>query len=597
MEQAKAATHRALGIAQRLRPRHIGLASSTSLDVGLVAAVVLLVSSPALFTDQPFMLDYANSLWLAWVQGHAIASGIVPSYFLHTTGGGIFDPLYAFYGGTAWSTFGATQAILGGNAVIAFVGVTAVAVAAAYGGTLWLARQCGVPGLLAHVPALVFPTSAYYVANLYGRGDLAEFMATSAIPLLIASAVHLLRAERWTPLPALAFLGSIVIFTGSHNITLLWGTIVGVFAAVLLAALVRPKLPRLRRFAGLIGLSCLGLAVNAWYLLPDVFYAARTSIVALQRTYPHDAASFFNTPEVLFYPWRALPAGYSAAPGLYVQLPVWFLLWACGAGVFVWTRASGRSLTRVWLGIAVLIVVLLALIFSKPVWDVMPAPLTYIQFAYRLVTFVTLAITGLVLVGTVAIARSRGRAAQALRVSAAGAALISVSLCWWQVWVLKTEPAPVPAYYASRSQALVSVTTFPPMSWYAGIPYADHRARLYPVAPNRAVTIDPRLVHRDRFSGWIAFPAGTAPVLTNIVGGSYLVRIEGLRRLGRNSQGYAVVQRTEPGSGPVHVVIETAASGPVQVGRWLSAVGLLGSLIVVVALALRSRVQWLRRLL
>jgi len=169
------------------------------LDVGLVIAVVLLVSSPALFTRKPFMADYVNSLWLSWVQGHAIADGIVPSYFLHTTSQGVFNPLYAFYGGPLWSVFGAAAAILGGHIVIAFVGVTAVAIGAAYGGTLWLARQCGVQGLLAHVPALVFPTSAYYVTNLYGRGALAEFMATSAIPLLIASAYHLLRAPRWTP--------------------------------------------------------------------------------------------------------------------------------------------------------------------------------------------------------------------------------------------------------------------------------------------------------------------------------------------------------------------------------------------------------------
>ena len=73
-------------------------AHTVVVDIGLIAAVVILVSSPELFMDEPFMLDYANSLWLSWFQGHAIADGIVPSYFLHTSLS-IFDPIYAFYGG------------------------------------------------------------------------------------------------------------------------------------------------------------------------------------------------------------------------------------------------------------------------------------------------------------------------------------------------------------------------------------------------------------------------------------------------------------------------------------------------------------------
>ena len=81
---------------------------------------------------------------------------------------------------------------------------------------------------------------------------------------------------------------------------------------------------------------------------------------------------------------------------------------------------------------------------------------------------------------------------------------------------------------------------------------------------------------------------GTAPVLINIAGGPYLVRIEGLRRVGRDPSGYTVVQRLKPGNGPVHVVVETAKGSAVRLGRWLSVAGLLGSLIVLVVLAIKS---------
>ena len=112
----------------------------------------------------------------------------------------------------------------------------------------------------------------------------------------------------------MAFLGSVVVFTGSHNITLLWACVVGVFTVAVQAALVRPKLPTLGRMASVIGLVCLGLAVNAWYLLPDVLYAARTNVVADQRTYPTYAAAFFNTPQVLFDPLTRPPGRLPRRP-------------------------------------------------------------------------------------------------------------------------------------------------------------------------------------------------------------------------------------------------------------------------------------------
>lgn len=296
---------------------------------------------------------------------------------------------------------------------------------------------------------------------------------------------------------------------------------------------------------------------------------------------------YFNTPKFLFNPLRSVPA-QSGTPALYVQTPVWFLVWALAAGVFIWVRCPSRSLRRVWFGLVVLITILVALIFSKSVWNVMPAPLTYIQFAYRLVTYVTLAVAGLVLVSSVAITRRGGRATRALRIAAAGASVVSVGLCMWQLWVPTTEFGAPPSYYASRGQALRSVNALP-KRWYAGMMYADHSAGVYPVAADRVVTFDPAGVHRDRFSESIAFPPGLAPVLTNIVGGAYMVKIEGLRWLGRNSAGFAVVQRTQPGQGPVHVVIETAAMP--RLARWLSAAGLLGSLVVLLALARRSRIR------
>jgi hypothetical protein len=57
----------------------------------------------------------------------------------------------------------------------------------------------------------------------------------------------------------------------------------------------------------------------------------------------------------------------------------------------------------------------------------------------------------------------------------------------------------------------------------------------------------------------------------------------GVERVGRDYYGYAVLRRVKPGSGPVPVVIETARSPAIVVGRWLTVVGLVGVITLLAA--------------
>src|SRR5439155_19099184 len=187
------------------------------------------IASPLLFTSDGFAPDFTNAIWLARYQQHLIAAHLHPTLFLHTDQLGVFYPQFAFYGGTLFALTGALAAALGGSTIVAFEIVTVAAIAAAYGGVFWLARQLGVRGLLAHAPALVFVTSAYYVTDLYGRGAWEEFMAVSALPLMLAASLRLLRG-RWRAGPVACLVAASVVFSGSHNITLLWGSTVAVVA-------------------------------------------------------------------------------------------------------------------------------------------------------------------------------------------------------------------------------------------------------------------------------------------------------------------------------------------------------------------------------
>src|SRR5437870_149883 len=128
---------------------------------------VLVLASPMLLTRRALGTDWTNHLWLVWKQGHQFGSLLHPSYFAHGDYIGVYYPDYAYYGGTIYALTGGIAAVLGQRPIVSYVGITVVAFAMAYGGWTWLSSQAGVRGWRAHVPALVFTTSAYYLANLY----------------------------------------------------------------------------------------------------------------------------------------------------------------------------------------------------------------------------------------------------------------------------------------------------------------------------------------------------------------------------------------------------------------------------------------------
>jgi hypothetical protein len=127
-----------------------------------------------------------------------------------------------------------------------------------------------------------------------------------------------------------------------------------------------------------------------------------------------------------------------------------------------------------------------------------------------------------------------------------------------------------------------------PRTWYDRGVYHDVQAPpvttpLVATPGERVLIIEPNLVKGDRFEAWMNVPPGSRPIQTNIAGGSYLVHISGLRRIGRGARDDAVVQRIGGGSGPVHVVVETNHSFLIDLGWALSALAILVILVVVLA--------------
>jgi hypothetical protein len=536
-------------------------------DALAALVVTLVIGGPALFTRNGFMFDFTNHLWLVYVQDVAISHHLLPTYFISTAGNGVDYPVFMFYGGTLYALTGAIAAALGDAVVVAYVGVILMAILAAYGGLVWLARQVGARGWAAHAPALAYVTSAYYVTNLYGRGAWPEFVATSTLPLLFASGWRIARSPKLELLPASLFVVAAIIFTGSHNVTLLLGSL---FVAALLLGLRlgvgfnRVRLGGRHRAGWLAGLFALAVAVNAWFLLPDVLHASGT--VAASRSYSWQITQEFNTPWMLFDPLRAVPTA-SSTPGLFVQAPDWFLLWALGTGAMLWS-VSARSLRSAGAVLLVLLAVVLTLILSSGVWNSLPQTLRDMQFPYRLNTYVALAVSGLVLVGVLSVQsaeRVPPRRRAWLWSALGGAALVSVSLCVWQLTVPNVD---LPLSYRNRDDVFTSVHATP-RTWYSFDDYADNTQRVVPMIGD-PVMLNPDAATADRTAFTIDAPSGRTPFALDIQAGPYAVAIGGgVERVGRSQAGDAVVRRVRPGSGPVRLTL-SPAGGSVAVGRWVS---------------------------
>ncbi len=338
--------------------------------------MVLLVASPLLFTEHGFNLDLTNNLWLGNVQRLDAFHGLFPSYFTNTTGDGIFNPIFAFYGGSMCAILGNLAFVLGGNVVAAQDAMTVAAIIAAYWGLYWLGRQLGLSRWFAQAPSVAFVTSAYYITNLYGRGDWLEFLAVSSLPILAANAPR--SAPRSRMESSLAIISWVLcsFFTGSHNITLLWGTAFLCLVALALVIFCGRDSVNLGSLLSLLGVGLMATLTNAWALVPNLLDAGKTASTIGGSIF----AVFFDSWSVIFYPFRLVAKVVDDAGPIRTG-PVWFIVWSVvgGATVLLQHKRS-RELTKPWVAMLVVLAITLSVMMVTPIWFHMPRPFVFIRF-------------------------------------------------------------------------------------------------------------------------------------------------------------------------------------------------------------------------
>jgi hypothetical protein len=584
---AIAPVRRALGAG---RGTSIGHIARLAVLVGAPVLLVLVLAWPMLFTNGDFNEDWAHHLWFIWNQSFALRDNHQPSFFLNTEYS-VFYPQYAFYAGTL-DVIGGLLSLAAGNAPIeTYVLMYLLGFAAAYGGWYWLARAAGLDRWWAHIPGVIFITSAYYLTLIYARGDLSEFMGVSMIPLMVAAGVSVLRAERLRLWPALALVLASVVFFGSHNLTIVWGS---TFIA-LMGALVVICIPRAREWLSwraAVRVSVLvipALLVSAWFLLPAVAYESHTQI---SSEYPLWRLTLKGTMDLVSAEnlFAVSPASAVHGSEFVLSLPILAMAWSLLSILVCWRARLRGAWVRALLICAGLTVLTTVVMTHAGLVLALPRPYAILQYAYRLESYVILAVCGAVLAGLVALrdGTRRTRLWTWLLVPILLVAVVGA--------IQQTDAYP---RVGDRQEAIKSRTK----SEFTQRILTDYSDGALPQLADSAgrpteVFFPAGAIRGDRISEVVHLQPGRL-VYSNIGGGPELVHVTGARIVGVDPSSNDILEigpgtrrsKASAGShGPAWtevITLSTASGLPIRLGRLLS----LASLVFLLALFLMLAVR------
>jgi hypothetical protein len=575
-------------VTESRRARHQTFLQRTT--IWIPAGVISLLMLPLAVTNRTFGDDWTLHLWLVRQQEMNIQANGRPGLFLSAKPYGAFYPIFAFVGSGIYSVGGYLALALGGRPILAYKLLYLGALCLAYGGMTWLSWQLGLRGWRSQIAGLVFVTGSYFLTDMFGQGDLGELMALAAIPFVMAAVAAVTTAPRLKPVHLLGVVLGVFVLTGSHNITLLYGTIfLALLAIVLLGAHTPSRLSRLPwlRFPALVAAAAIGVGLNAWYLLPDLRYGTTTFTAAKNQT---------DTPTTLLTQWRLLLDPFSRASQVHGRdlrfaIPWMFAVWAIVVAVIAWPRIDrvGRRLIGLLLGLAALY---LLLIVSKTPWTWFPRALYNIQFTRRLGAYVLLTTAVLVMVVLVRQAHANEATRRTTSAALAAIAVFTVVMATWQAWDTHST-------YSVRGRELTAANNFAdvvvadsytvPPSWYTSGLFRRATGAVIDLGTAHTLNVPEAAVRGSTFSGPVAARKGPLPFPTNISAGEPLVRITGITPIGFNLSGFVVAERSAgtSGLGPVNVTISQAPTRLLRTGALVSKLSLaaLGALLAWTVLA------------
>lgn len=552
-----------------------------------IAGLVIGICVWPLITERRFLLgDWFQHMWYIWHQETSLRLHHLPSLYAQDSSG-VFDPHFAFYAGTLYAITAVAALVVGHEA--AFIGSWIVTLAIAYGAWYWLARQAGLGPWASHAPGILFVTSTWCLTSIYALASWPQTVAFAALVLILAAAFSILRTDQLRPLPALALAIGVVLYTGSHNLTLVWGTTVMIVVGAAAFALIAPLRALVTR-RGVLRLAAITIPatlVNGWWLVPAAAYQSHTVIGsdAEQAYLLLRSGMALVTPEhaLTFTRTRADPL----VPRYAMQLPMLAIVWTTLGAFLLWPRRRSA-----WFRTAVLMLVVIVvtwvLMTNSSLVIALPHPYDMLQAGYRLQAYIQLALACAVIALLVLMARGTSRQ-RAWSWALLAVVIVSVLQAQAQIHDPLTPPLAgplatvIPYDNINRNQP-------------GTMDYVDARVPLY--TPDRQFT-------RVQFSRSIAERTDRAEATVDAQPGQYvwtnlkatpeLVNVTGARFIARDPGGNAFLEiASDATPGAARIVVTTAHPWPVMLGRLLTLLGVLGLTavgIAVLARAWHSRVK------
>jgi hypothetical protein len=554
------------------------------------AALILLLALlawPLVFSDVTFNEDWLNHLWYVWHQSEFIRANLHPSFFVNYSGG-VFYPLFAFYGGTLYALTGGLSLVLGDAPLDAYVLTYLLGFAAAYAGWYWIARLFGVGRWLAVAPGTLFVTSAGYLTTVYGLGDWPEFLAVSIMPALIASALAILRAERVTFASAIALAASSVVFFGSHLLTVIWGSTVLVLTSLAIVALV-PEARNTLRWGNALWVLALvlqGALVSAWFLLPAAAYESKTVIA-------HSYPIFRNLLKRDMYTVAAhnlFTFSRSPVPKSRVTtaLPILAIVWVIVGVALHWRTHRRDAWMRIVLVLGGATLAVAIVMTHAEIILALPRLYATVQFSLRLESYVLLGISGAVM-AILVLNRNGGWVSGALTIALVPVLVFSIVGAAHQVSV----------HPKGRSRSIATSSYLQPIYEHEGL--LDYVNDDLPYIKRRLpkLSIPATAIRDDRVSVHVGRRAGTW-LDTNLRAAPELVNIAGARIVGGDPEANDVVellpvsdsQRGAHRRGYVsNIEISSAGGGAIAAGATLSLLALAVLALELAVLAMPDRLR------
>jgi hypothetical protein len=547
-----------------------------------IATLVIGVCVWPLITERTFLLgDWFLHQWYVWHQEESLKAHLLPSLYAHDASG-VFDAHFAFYGGTLYAITAAIALVIGHEA--AFISTWILTLVMAYGAWFWLARQAGLGPWASHAPGVLFITSTWCLTSIYVLASWAQTVAFAALVLILAAAFSILRADRLRPLPALALAVGVLLYTGSHNLTLVWGTTVVAVVGAAALALIAP-LRRLVTRRGLLRVAVIAIPatlVNGWFLIPAAVYQSHTLIGS-------DVAQARNLLKIgveLLSPDHALTLTRTRAdplvPRFALQLPMLAIAWTAIGLILLRSRRGSPWFRTALLMLVVIVVTWVAMTHSSLILA-LPHPYDMLQAAYRLQAYTQLAVATAV----IALLALMGRGAPRHRAwgwALVAVLVVSVVQARAQIREPLTPPLKGPLSKAAPYYRINE-------NYPGTMDYVDVRVPLY--TPDRDFTkvqFSPAVAERtDRAEATVKAQPGEY-VWTNLKASPELVHVAGASFVARDPGGNAFLEiAPDAKPGAAHIVVTTAHPWPVMLGRLLTLLGVLGLAGVGVALLTRAR--------